>query len=100
MIVIAGWLAIDPAQREQLVRLLTEVAEASRAEPGCCEYRVSVDLDAANRFRVLEEWASNDELEAHTRAPHVTRFLTELSRLRIVGMSIDRYVATAKRRIV
>ena len=99
-IVIAGTLAIDPAQRDQLVRMLDEVATATRAEPGCVEYRISVDLEDDNRFRILEEWASAADLEAHMRTPHIATFLAQLSRMRVLAMTIDRYVASAKRRLV
>jgi quinol monooxygenase YgiN len=100
VIVVAASLSIDPAQREELAALLGEVAVATRAEPGCRAYRVAVDLEAPHRFWVLEEWASDAALEAHLATAHVGRFWTALTRLRVAGVSVDRYVVASKRKVI
>jgi quinol monooxygenase YgiN len=74
MIVIAGSLSFDPADRNDVLASLAEVTEASRRDAGCLEYFWAEDLEAPNTFRFFECWASQEVLDAHLAAPHEVAF--------------------------
>lgn len=64
MIVVAGHLRVDPAQREAfLERTRRHIAQA-RVAPGCLDFALSADLLDAGRVNVFERWVDRAALEA------------------------------------
>ena len=43
-------------------------------EPGCIDYRFTIDIDDPLVVRVFEQWESPDALEAHFAMPHFLAF--------------------------
>lgn len=64
MIVIAGWISVDPADREGYLAGCVSVVEQARSAPGCLDFTVSPDIVDASRINVYERWESEDELMA------------------------------------
>jgi quinol monooxygenase YgiN len=93
MIIIAGSLSFDPADREDVLASLAEVTLASRRDPGCVEYAWSEDLEAPNTFRFFECWDSQAALDAHLAAPHEAVF-GERNLARLTGATASTYEAT------
>ena len=60
------------AEFEQAIMLLQS---ASRADEGCVDYTVYVDLEDRNRFVLYEKWTSGEALRAHNEQPHVRDFV-------------------------
>ena len=69
MIIIAGSLSFDPADREDVLASLAEVTAASRRDAGCVEYFWSEDLGAPNTFRFFECWDSPGRARRAPRRP-------------------------------
>jgi quinol monooxygenase YgiN len=62
MLVIAGHLVVEPADRDRYVADCTAVVEAARRAPGCLDFTIAADpLDAA-RVNVYERWETDEEL--------------------------------------
>jgi quinol monooxygenase YgiN len=97
MIVVSGVITIDPANHDQLVAAGRAVAEASRQEAGCLEYGFWADPDQLGRFRVFEEWASQQALEEHFAAPHFIEFGAALGEVGVRDMDVHRYLDPEKR---
>jgi quinol monooxygenase YgiN len=74
MIIVAGSLTIDPAQRDTAIAAATEMMEATLQEPGCHVYQFSFAVDDASKVCIFEEWADQDSLDAHFAAPHMAAF--------------------------
>ncbi len=53
MIIIAGSMSFDAADRADVLASLAEVTEASRRDAGCVEYWWSEDLERPNTFTLL-----------------------------------------------
>lgn len=64
MIIIAGWLRIDPAHRETFVSDSAAAVQQARSAPGCLEFAVSADSVDPGRVNVLERWESEIDLLA------------------------------------
>jgi quinol monooxygenase YgiN len=94
MIVIAGHVAIDPARREPAVAAAREMMAETRKEQGCLSYTFSADLEEPGRFRIFEEWESDEALRAHFASPHMARFRTAMAGLGVREMAIQRYEVT------
>jgi quinol monooxygenase YgiN len=91
MIVIAGTLSLDPAKREPAIAAARALMEATRKEPGCVAYVFSEELDEAGTFRIFEEWKSQQDLDAHIKAPHMKAFQQVVPTLGVRGMKLQKY---------
>jgi quinol monooxygenase YgiN len=78
MIVVVGKIRTDAERREDLVRVGQAMAQASRAEAGCIDYRLHGDTEDPDAFVFVEEWESQDALDAHFAAPHTATFMQEM----------------------
>jgi quinol monooxygenase YgiN len=95
MLVIAGEIEIDAANREKAVAAAVAVMEATRREAGCISYTFSADLVEPGRFRIFEEWESPQALAAHFQAPHMAAFQAAVAGLGVKRMAIQRYEVSA-----
>jgi quinol monooxygenase YgiN len=91
MIVIAGHFVLDRSKREQAVAAAREMMSETRKEKGCISYTFSADLEEPGRFRIFEEWESEEALMAHFQAPHMARLQQALGGLGVREMKVQRY---------
>ena len=57
MIVVEGWVRLQPGEAERLREAAVEMMKTTRAnEPGCLEYAFAVDLAEPDLLRVIERW--------------------------------------------
>jgi quinol monooxygenase YgiN len=71
MIVIAGWIDVEPGLRDEVVEASVPYQASTRTdEPGCTGYVFAADPVNPGRIHVFEEWASADALEAHFQHPN------------------------------
>jgi quinol monooxygenase YgiN len=75
MIVTVGRVTTDAQRREELVRVGQAVAQASRAEDGCIDYRIYQDMENPDEFVFVEEWESDEALRRHFATSHVAEFM-------------------------
>lgn len=64
MIIVAGALWVDPADRDAYVADCLDAARQARAADGCLDFAVSPDPIDAGRVDVAERWASPEQLGA------------------------------------
>ncbi len=64
MIVVAGWLRVDPANRQAYLEGCVAVIEAARRAEGCLDFALSADVIEPDRINVFEKWSSEPALEA------------------------------------
>jgi quinol monooxygenase YgiN len=64
MIIVAGWLAVDPGARAAYLEGCREVVEQARVAPGCLDFVLTADPLEAERINVFERWESDEDLEA------------------------------------
>jgi quinol monooxygenase YgiN len=62
MLIIAGQLQVDAAQRDRYVADCVAVVEQARAAPGCLDFAISADTVEPDRVNVYERWESDDDL--------------------------------------
>lgn len=93
MIIVAGHAFARPEAREEAIAAMVEVAEKTRAEAGCIEYRFTVDLVDPNRFTILEFWESDDALAAHLKTDHVAAFFARVPNFVAAPPQVNRYEA-------
>lgn len=64
MIIVAGWLLLEPSDRPAYLAGCREVVEQARAAPGCLDFSLTADVLVDGRINVYERWDSEEELMA------------------------------------
>jgi quinol monooxygenase YgiN len=91
MLVIAGYVRMDPAKRDASVAAATTMMAETRKEAGCISYTFSSDLEDEGVFRIFEEWESPAALDAHFQSPHMAEFQKQIPNLGVKEMKVQRY---------
>jgi quinol monooxygenase YgiN len=63
MVIVSGWLYVDPDARATYLDGCRTVLEQARSAPGCLDYELSPDLVEPGRINVYERWVSDEHLE-------------------------------------
>jgi len=92
VIIVSGILTVDPSCHDRLVEYAREVATESLKEPGCRAYGLWADPDRPGRFRIFEEWDSQEALTEHFATPHFAAFGSALGEVELIGMDFHRYI--------
>lgn len=64
MLIVAGWLEVDPSARDGYVADCVEAVRQARESPGCLAYAVTADPLDSSRILVYERWESEPDLLA------------------------------------
>ncbi len=64
MVIVAGHLVVDPAQRADFLSGCVDVVRQARGAPGCHDFAISADLVDPARINILERWDSQAAVES------------------------------------
>jgi quinol monooxygenase YgiN len=64
MVIVAGHLVVDPADRAAYLESCREVVELARRTEGCLDFAISADLVDPGRVNIFERWESQEAVEA------------------------------------
>jgi quinol monooxygenase YgiN len=81
---------VDVTPSPQVPVLLTQLAEASRKEPGNLRFDVVQHTVRANHFTVIEAWRDQQALDAHVAAAHTRQYRDTLQPM--TGSPLDERV--------
>jgi quinol monooxygenase YgiN len=81
MIVVTGAIQARLDSLDELRRLSIEHVARSRAEPGCLEHGVAIDVNDGLRLVFFERWLDRESLVAHFRVPASREFARQVARL-------------------
>jgi (4S)-4-hydroxy-5-phosphonooxypentane-2,3-dione isomerase len=91
-IAILGEMKAKPGSFDTYLAKMTEHARASRKEPGCLRFDVSVPREGKDTFCIYEIWADQKALDVHANTERmkayreVTKALTAERRVTICGL--------------
>jgi len=91
VLVLAGSVRIDPANRDDVIEATIEVMSEARKLPGCISFTFSADLEDPGVLHVFQEWESPEALERHLAAPRVEAARLQLGSLGVREISVQRY---------
>ena len=63
MVIVAGHLTVEPAQREPYIAGCSDVVEQARRAPGCLDFSITADLLDPSRINIFERWESQAAVE-------------------------------------
>src|SRR5688500_14928133 len=96
MIVVSGLIVMNPEKYDRAMELTDILCEKTRAEDGCISYEFFATPSDPSRYRVFEEWESEEKLTAHQAAPHLADFYAAAGELEISSAELFRYDVTDK----
>jgi quinol monooxygenase YgiN len=64
MVIVAGQIVVDPAQRENYLAGCVGVVEQARRAPGCLDFSLTADLIDPGRINVFERWETQDAVRS------------------------------------
>ncbi len=64
MLIVAGWLQVDSAERDLYAAECVTVVEQARAASGCLDFAIAADPIQPDRINVYERWESDEQLLA------------------------------------
>lgn len=82
-ITVVAVITAKPGKREELLTLARANLAAVRAETGCIEYGLTVDVDnfgpnqaayGPDTFAFIEKWKDEDALRMHFTTPHMLAY--------------------------
>ncbi|HSJ72886.1 MAG TPA: putative quinol monooxygenase [Miltoncostaeaceae bacterium] len=73
-VVVVVLFQARPGQGAEAEAAFAEVAPATHAEDGCVAFAVHRVAGDADRFVLVERWASREALDAHMATPHLRAF--------------------------
>lgn len=63
MVIVAGQLRVEPAERAAYLAGCARVVELARVAAGCLDFAVSADVVDPGRINVYERWESREAVE-------------------------------------
>jgi len=81
MIIVTGVVQARADTVDEVRALSLEHVARSRAEPGCLEHGVAVDLNDGLRLLFFERWTDRDALDAHFAVPASRAFAARVAAL-------------------
>ena len=75
MILATLRMLVRPERRNDLLKTLKGMLEPARVERGCLNYRLYEDTENNNAFVLLEQWATQEDLERHLSTDNQRRLL-------------------------
>lgn len=100
MIIISGLISVDPGDHDAAVALFPPVVQATLEEEGNFTYGFWASTAEPGVFRIYEEWADDDALNAHMGATHMADFIGAIAGLRVTGTEIHRHDVSSSSRFM
>lgn len=100
MIVMHAAMPIAPDSREAALDLIEDLAEASRAEDGVIDYRVTTDVESPNTVRVIEQYEDDAAVDSHMSSDHFESFQADIAPHMAGEPELYRYDVDEKSRVM
>jgi quinol monooxygenase YgiN len=80
MIIVAGYVMVDPAERASHLAGSVRIVEKAREAEGCLDFAMTADLLDPGRVNLFELWESREAVKAfRRRAPRIKQRAAMLS---------------------
>ncbi len=71
MVHVMASIIVKPEHADTAKKMLVDLAQATRGEPGCVAYELYQRPDARHEFHTMEQWKSQGDVDAHMKTPHI-----------------------------
>lgn len=88
---VVAHLTSKPETIAETCKALEGFVDPTRAEAGCVYYELMQNNDDPTDFTFVEEWESDETLDAHLESPHISAFKERAGDLLACDPDIRRY---------
>ena len=82
MVYVAALITLKEGKLEEFLPIMDELVEKTNTlDKGCIRYELCQDLGNPNKFMMVEQWESQEALDAHMKAEHFTRLIPKVGPL-------------------
>lgn len=74
MIVLMGYIHLEPSDVEEFLTDLETIAAGTRAERGCLFYAFALEDAPSGRMLLVQRWLDEDAFTAHLAGPSAASF--------------------------
>ncbi|MEM9453410.1 MAG: putative quinol monooxygenase [Myxococcota bacterium] len=78
---------------DDAAKILGRLAEATRKEPGCVQYRILRNQERPAHFTSFEHWRSADAEAAHWKTEHLAQAFAELEGILDGEAAVHKYTS-------
>ena len=96
MLVVAGTITLDPAQRGAAEAAFDRMRAATMNEEGCLAYEAYHDRKDPGTVFLFERWRSQADLDAHFATPHMAEFGAAIAGCGVTSMEVKKYVVSSE----
>jgi quinol monooxygenase YgiN len=89
MIIVMGYVHLNPSDVDEFLADIQVIAPGTRAEKGCLFYAVTLDDASAGRMLVAERWRNQASLTAHLKGAQAAAFQKWDNRIKIDVLRYD-----------
>jgi quinol monooxygenase YgiN len=89
-VIVAGWCAVDPKKRDEVVESLKALVLRARRAPGCLDFAMTADPVDPKRLNLFELWRSEEDLRAWRAVAGHPKRITPLLRVAVRKHIIER----------
>lgn len=93
MIIVNVKIRPKASCKQDFIKAFNNVAQLVRQEDGCLEYELHQKTASDSELFLFERWESNDALNKHLRAKHMTEYITKVKDLLEVKNELNIYKA-------
>jgi quinol monooxygenase YgiN len=94
MVIVAGYLVVEPLQRDSYLAGCKAVVQQARRTPGCLDFAISADLLDPSRVDIFERWESQAAVNAFRGSGP-----SDEQQGSIVSASVSEYAVGGERRL-
>jgi quinol monooxygenase YgiN len=91
MLIVAGTIRVDPAQRAAAEAAFDRMRDATLREAGCLSYEAYLDRKDPGVVLIFERWESEEALAGHFATPHMAAFGAALAGVGVRGSEVWKY---------
>lgn len=81
MIIAILKMVVRPEKRDDIIEIIKGILEPTRVKKGCLDYHFYQDFEDENTFIILEQWATQQDLEKFIRSENYRRLLAVMDLL-------------------
>lgn len=94
-LIVSGKVRIRPDKRELAVEAALRLAEESRKEEGCREFKVLSELSDPYTLFMFEVWEGVESMTRHFQTEHMAVFQEHMKKCALGEPDVKRYLVAA-----
>jgi quinol monooxygenase YgiN len=91
MIKVVANSYLKEGAKDEMLKLVGELIDATRSEAGCISYELYQSVDDPDELAFIETWESREALDSHMRSEHFARIVPKIDEYQAKEMETKVY---------